>query len=285
MGRKGSEETPLPDNKKTPLRVALGGLGAVGLPVAEWLDSENEPLLKLVAVSAGNKERAAERLAHLNNPPDVVGLEGLADVADVVVECAPPEKFLDVCAPAIEAGKILVPLSVTQLLHHMDLIDRARETGATIVVPTGAIVGLDTVRAAAEGNLQSVVMRTHKPPAGFQKSVWVREQGMNLMGLNAPKKLYEGSVRDAADKFPANVNVAVALSLAGLGPDETRYEVWADPTITRNTHWITVESDIVRVEMNIAGEPTEENPATGKIVPLSLIATLRGLVSPMRVGT
>lgn len=282
---KEAEDTSLQNTKKKPLRVALGGLGAVGLPVAEWLDTGEEPGLELVAVSAGDKIRAARRLAHLKRPPEIVDLADLATVADVVVECAPPERFLDVCGPAVEQGRILVPLSVTQLLHHMDLIDRARETGATIVVPTGALVGLDSVRAAAEGNLQSVVMRTHKPPAGFQKSRWVQEQGIDLMGLSAPKKLYEGSVRDAADKFPANVNVAVALALAGLGPDETRYEVWADPTITRNTHWITVESDIVRIEMNIAGEPTAENPATGKIVPLSMIATLRGMVSPFRVGT
>lgn len=272
-------------NKKKPLRVAMGGLGAVGLPVVEWLDSREEPGLELVAVSAGDKARAASRLAHLRTPPKVLDLADLAAVADVVVECAPPEHFAEVCGPAVEQGRILVPLTVSQLLHHMDLVDRARETGATIVVPTGALLGLDAVRAAAEGNLRSVVMRTHKPPAGFQKARWVQEQGIDLMGLTAPKMLYEGTVRDAADKFPANVNVAVALGLAGLGPDETRYEVWADPTITRNTHWITVESDIVRIEMNIAGVPTEENPATGKIVPLSMIATLRGLVSPLKIGT
>lgn len=267
------------------LRIALGGLGAVGLPVAEWLDSGEEPGLELVAVSANDKPRAAERLAHLKNPPRVIDLADLADSADVIVECAPPEHYMDVCAPAVERGKMLVTLSVSQLLHHMDLIDRARETGASIIVPTGALVGLDSVRAAAEGNLQSVVMRTHKPPAGFQKARWVQDQGIDLMGLTEPRRLYEGTVREAADMFPANVNVAVALGLAGLGPDETRYEVWADPTITRNTHWITVESDIVRVEMKIAGEPTPENPATGKIVPLSLIATLRGLVSPLKIGT
>ncbi|HBR84335.1 MAG TPA: aspartate dehydrogenase, partial [Erythrobacter sp.] len=117
----------------------MGGLGAVGLPVVEWLDSGEEPGLQLVAVSAGDKERAAGRLAHLKAPPPVMELAELAAVADVIVECAPPEHFLDVCGPAVEQGRILVPLSVSQLLHHMDLVDRARETGATIVVPTGAL--------------------------------------------------------------------------------------------------------------------------------------------------
>ncbi len=89
----------------------------------------------------------------------------------------------------------------------------------------------------------------------------------------------------AAAGFPANVNVAAALSLAGLGPDETMIEIWADPTVTRNTHNIKVDSDATRFEMTIEGVPSLENPATGMLTPLSVIATLRGLVSPMRVGT
>ncbi len=268
-----------------PVKVALGGLGAVGLPVAEWLDTEDEPKLVLTAVSAGDKARASRRLSHLARPPAVLDLGQLADVADVIVECAPPDRFLDVAAPAIEKGRILMPLTVTRLLHHLDLIDRARETGARIVVPTGALVGLDTVRAAAEGDLQRVVMRTHKPPKGFKKVDFVKDLGIDLDGLTEPVKLYEGSVRDAADKFPANVNVAVALGLAGVGPEKTRYQVWADPGVERNTHWIEVESDIVQVEMKIGGMPTEGNPATGRIVPLSVISTLRGLVSPLKVGS
>lgn len=269
----------------TPLKVALGGLGAVGLPVAEWLDTEEEPGLVLVAVSANDKQRAAQRLAHLSNPPPILELGELANVADIVVECTAPEKFIDVAGPVIEAGGILMPLTVTQLLHHMDLVDRARETGARIIVPTGALVGLDAVRAAAEGNLHTVVMRTHKPPKGFKKVQFVADLGIDLDTLTEPVMLYEGSVLDAADKFPANVNVAVALGLAGIGPERTRYQIWADPGIERNTHWITVESDILEVEMKIGGLPTKENPASGRIVPLSVIATLRGLVSPLKVGT
>ncbi|MEK9671439.1 MAG: aspartate dehydrogenase [Rhodospirillaceae bacterium] len=269
----------------SPVKVALGGLGAVGLPVAEWLDAGNEPRLKLVAVSANDRIRAKDRLAHLKTPPPVLGLSDLADAADVIVECVAPAVFVDVARPAIDAGRILMPLTVTQLLHHMDLIDRARETGAQIIVPTGAIVGLDTVRAAAEGNLHTVIMRTHKPPKGFKKVAFVADMGIDLENLTEPVKLYEGSVLDAADKFPANVNVAVALGLAGIGPASTRYEIWADPWIERNTHWITVESDILQVEMKIGGLPTEANPATGRIVPLSVIAALKGLVQPLKVGT
>ena len=96
--------------------------------------------------------------------------------------------------------------------------------------------------------------------------------------------VFEGSASHGAKGFPANVNVAAALSLAGIGPDKTTLELWADPGVTRNTHRIEVESDTARFSMQIENVPSE-NPRTGKIVALSTIAALRGLVSELNVGT
>ncbi len=277
---------------KQPLRVGIAGLGTVGLPVARWLDGNaggnapgNSDTLVLAAVSAANEKRAAERVAEFKAPVPVVGLGGLAECADVIVECAPPELFTEIAEPAIQAGRVLIPLSVTSLLERMDLVALAGETGARIVVPTGALLGLDALRAAALGTVHSVTMVTRKPPQALKKVKYVAELGVDLDRLEAPLKLYEGSVADAAAKFPANVNVAVALGLAGIGPDKTQFEIWADPTVTRNTHTIKVEADSARFEMTIGVVPTEENPATGKLVHLSVIETLRGLVATFRVGT
>ncbi len=96
--------------------------------------------------------------------------------------------------------------------------------------------------------------------------------------------MFEGSARDGARGFPANVNVAAALALAGIGPDRTRLEIWADPTVTRNTHTIEVEADSARFRMTIENIPSE-NPRTGRITALSVIACLDGLVAPLRIGT
>jgi aspartate dehydrogenase len=266
------------------LRVGIGGLGTIGLPVAKWLDRGVEGLT-LTAVSAADRERAQERVAELKTSVPVVGLNELAEHADVVLESAPPERFLEIAEPAIRAGRVLVTLSVTSLLEHMDLIELARETGARIVVPTGAILGLDAVRAAALGEVRFVTMVTRKPPKGLKKAPFVIEQGIDLDALDAPMKLYQGSVAGAARKFPANVNVAVALALAGIGPDRTEYEIWADPGVSRNIHTIKVDSDTAAFEMTIAVVPMEENPATGQIVPLSVMETLRGLVTPFKAGT
>ncbi len=267
------------------LKVALAGIGAIGLKVAVWLDTEAADGLELVAVSARDKDGARRKLAGLSRSPEIMEVRELAAHADIVVECAPPPLFRDVAGPVVEGGKTLVALTATQLLVNEDLVERAKETGARIIVPTGALLGLDAVRAAAEGSIHSIVMRTRKPPAGLKSAPFVVDQGIVLDGLNEAKCLFSGSVRDAAQKFPANVNVSVALALAGVGPDETRYEVWADPEVTRNTHSIKVDADSARFEMSIEGTPTEENPATGKLTPLSVITTLKDMVRTLRVGS
>lgn len=268
-------------------KVALAGLGAVGLKVAQWLDGEEAGALGLrfAAVTASSEASARAKLSGLRSSPAYLPPAELAGAADVVVECLPPELFRDVAEPTLRAGRILMPLSVTQLLVNWDLTDLASMSGARIIVPTGALLGLDAVRAAAEGTLHSVTMRTRKPPAGLAKAPFVLEQGLDLSNLSAPLKLYEGSVCDAAQKFPANVNVAVALSLAGAGPDKTHYEIWADPGVTRNTHVIEVDAEEVSFQMSIAGVPTQENPATGKLTPLSTIAALKGLVQAVKIGS
>jgi aspartate dehydrogenase len=266
------------------LTVGLGGFGAIGGALARRLD-RGLPGLRLVAVSARDRARAERRLSVLRNPAPVVPLAELAALAEVVVECAPAAAFREVAEPALRAGRILMPLSVGQLLEHGDLIDLAERTGARIVVPTGALLGLDAVRAAAEGEIRRVSMVTRKPPQGLAGAPYLAHHGIDLAGLSAPLKVFEGSALDGARGFPANVNVAAALSLAGIGPERTRLEIWADPHVTRNTHRIVVEADAARFEMQIENVPSDENPRTGRITALSVIAALRRLTATMCVGS
>lgn len=267
-----------------PLRVGLAGLGAVGQPVARLL-LEGINGLVLAAVSVRDPEKAKRTIPALGDSVAFVEPGALAGLCDVVIEGLPPSQFLAVARPTIEAGRIFMPLSVGQLLIHADLIERARETGARILPPTGALLGLDAVRAAAEGEIRSVTMVTRKPPKGLEGAPYLVEKGIRLEGLKEPLKVFDGSARDGARGFPANVNVAAALSLAGIGPDRTRLQIWADPGVDRNIHRIEVEADAARFSMQIENVPSAENPRTGKITGLSTLAALRGLVSELRVGS
>ncbi|MFN3658844.1 MAG: aspartate dehydrogenase [Pseudolabrys sp.] len=268
---------------KTDLRIGLAGLGAVGLEVAKRLIA-GVPGLRLAAVAVRDAEKARRALPQIGDTIPVRPLAALADDCDVVVECLPPALFREVAVSTIDKGRIFMPLSVAQLLEHPDLIARAKEKGARILVPTGALLGLDAVRAAAEGTIHSVTMVTRKPPAGLEGALYLRERNITLAGLTEPKKVFAGTAREGARGFPTNVNVAAALSLAGVGPDKTRLEIWADPTVTRNTHTIAVDADTMRFTMTIENVPSE-NPRTGKSVAPSTVAALRALVSELKVGS
>ena len=273
------------DVRNQPLKLAIAGLGAIGLPIARRVDAGDIPGLALVAVAVRDEAKARKSMAGFRSPRRWSRLAALADMADVIVECLPSKHFLEVAEPAIARGRIFMPLSVGALLDHMQLVDLARETGARIVVPTGALLGLDAVRATAEGKIASATIITRKPPAGLAGAPLLVKQGVSVEGLTAPLKVFDGSAREAIAGFPANVNVAVALSLAGIGPDRTRIEIWADPGVTRNTHTVKVTSDSSDLTMTIENIPDPDNPRTGRITALSALAALRRLTSPLVVGS
>jgi aspartate dehydrogenase len=270
-------------NTRTDLRVAIAGLGPIGTKVAEALDRGIDGLV-LVAVSAQNPEKHRSWLGGLASAPAVLGIEKLVDVADIVVECAPAKLIRSIVAPFVGSGKTAVVLSAGALLENEDLIELAKQSGGQIVVPTGALIGLDAVTAAAMGKIHSVRMVTRKPVHGLAGAPYIVENNIDIERITEPLRIFEGTAREAAKGFPANLNVAVALSLAGIGPDRTRLEIWADPTVTRNIHRVEVESDSARFSMSIENIPSE-NPKTGRITALSVIAYLRKLHASLRVGT
>lgn len=265
------------------LRVAIAGLGSIGSKIATALEQGIEGLvLSAVAVRDSAKHQAF--LNGLRRPPKVLPIDQLGDAADIVVECAPSSQLRAIVEPAVKRGRSAVVVSVGGLLDNFDLVDLARTSGGRILVPTGALIGLDAVNAAAVGTIHSVKMVTRKPIDGLKGAPFIVQNNVDIDNLREPLKLFEGSARDAAKGFPANVNVAVALSLAGIGPDRTQMQVWADPTVTRNVHRIEVEADSARFSMGIENVPSE-NPKTGMITALSVIALLRKQRATLCVGT
>ena len=262
-------------------RVAIAGLGAVGRALVKPLDG-GVPGFELTAVSARDRPNAKEWLRVLGVDVPVVGIEELEQFANVVIECAPARLLPRIAEPVLQAGKEVIVLSVGALLEHPELIDLAKSQGGVISVPTGALVGLDAIAAAAEGEISSLRLVTRKPPAGLAGAPGV--EGLVLENLTEPIRVFSGTAREVAKGFPANLNVAVALSLAGNGPDQTEVEVWADPGVTKNTHTIYMESDVADLTMTIENIPSE-NPRTGRITAPSVISMLRKRGATLRVGS
>jgi len=271
------------NNATRATRVAIAGLGTIGRVLARRLH-EGIPGLTLACVAAHDHAKAQTWLDGQGISCPLIELDELPRHADLAIECAPAAIIERICRPMLEAGKAVMVLSCGALLDRPALVDLAREKGGQIIVPTGALLGLDAVTAAAEGQITAVRMTTRKPPRGLAGAPYLVANGISVDGLNAAKRVFCGTAREAAAGFPANVNVAAALALAGIGPERTTIEIWADPAVERNCHQIEVDSDSARFTLAIENIPSE-NPKTGRITALSVLAALRKLHAPLRVGT
>lgn len=270
----------------TDLRVGVIGCGAIGGAVCRAL-IRGIPGLKLTAVMSSQKQKAADFVRLLScEDEEILACESSAELAqhsDVIVEAAPAYTFRTNVEPLIECGKRVVTVSAGALFENFDLVSLARDRGAKIIVPSGALLGLDAVAAVTEGSVEMIHMETRKPPNGLAGAPYLANSDIELEGLQERVRIFTGTAAEAIKGFPANLNVAVALGLAGPGPEKVSLELWVDPDIRFNIHKIRVVSDSALMEMEIQNIPTE-NPKTGRITALSIIATLRKLTAPLQVG-
>lgn len=265
--------------------VGIAGCGTIGRKVASELDAGAVPGVVLRAITSRNMERAARFASTLGCCPPVVGLRRLVDMVDLVVEAAPASAMDSIALATLSEGKDLLALSGGALLERLDLFELAERNGATIYVPSGAIAGLDGIAGACFGRVDSLTMITRKPPEGLKGAPGIDLYGIDLDAVSEPTAVYEGPALEACKLFPANVNVAAALSMAGLGPRRTRIKIYADPAVDKNTHNIIVEGEFGRLIILIENIPSDANPKTGKMSALSALATLRRIVSTVQVGT
>jgi len=161
----------------------------------------------------------------------------------------------------------------------------AEKTGRKVYIPSGAIVGLDNIKAAAVRPIEEVTLITKKPPRSFEGAPFITRRKINLSALNKPLLLFEGSAREAVKLFPKNVNVSASLSLAGIGPDRTKVKIIADPQTKSITHEIHVKGEFGEIMTRTFNKPFPENPKTSYIAALSAIATLRKICGNIIIGT
>ena len=239
----------------------------------------------LAAVSANDRGKAAERLSHLGCRVPVVTIGELEPLADIVVECAPAKLLPAIAEPFLRAGKTVIVLSAGALLGHPHLVELARERGGQIVVPTGALLGLDAVTAAAEGEIRAVRMITRKPVRGLAGAPYLAEHNIEIADITEPLVRFQGHAARGRGRLsgqPQRRGGAVARRHR-RGQDDARDlggpgACRATPTASRSN------SDSASFSMAIENIPSD-NPKTGRITALSVIAYLRKLNAPLRVGT
>jgi aspartate dehydrogenase len=268
------------------MKVGLAGFGNVGRDLAHRLASGVIPEMQLVAVSARDLAQARQNAAALRPVPQVVPVTELASLCDVVVECATADSFAEIARAVLGAGKILICVSAGGIPSCPELADLARKHRGRVRVASGAMPGLDIIRSAAEGTIRRVHLKSRIKPSSMAHEPYVLERGHDFEKRPPaePIKIFEGTAGVAAGHFPRHFNVAVSLSLAGIGFDRTTVEIWIDPDIPGAIHQVELEGDEINLTMTSRNRPSE-NPRTSRIVSPSILAALRALVAPVVSGS
>ncbi len=257
------------------LRIGIVGMGVIGTAIAKAASGDIAGVT-LAGVTVRDPAKAGGFPAY--------PLPALINGCDLIVEAATQAALRELAPAVLAAGKHLMVLSVGGLVGVLDEWARlAEKHRCRILVPSGAIAGLDGVKGAREGHITAVTMETRKPPRGLAGAPYIETNRIDLDAITTETLIFEGPATEAVRAFPANVNVVAALSLAGIGPDRTRIRIFAVPGQTRNQHRITIEGEFGRLLIEVENVPSE-NPRTGKLSYMSAIAMLRELGSPLRVG-
>lgn len=271
------------------MRVGILGLGTIGGYVLDRLMREAIPGCEVAVVCVRSEASRGVSRARGHGVPLVTEVgDMLEHQPQVIVETASHEALQKHGEMILRAGIDLIPLSLgalvsTQLLE--TLIEAARDNDSILHIPSGGIGGLDALQAAMNTQVTEVTMTSRKPPEAWKSISYVQSLDLDLDRMTEPTLLYEGPARDCVKKFPQNINIAAALSLAGVGFDRTQIRILADPTVTLNTHEIHCEGESGRFHMVLENLPVPENPKTTYMACISTIAALKRIRSHYRIGT
>ncbi len=269
------------------LKIGVIGCGAIGTEICRAVDTKLINA-ELVGIYDKSGERCEKLLGTLNSKPQILIPGELIMKVDLVIECASQAAVREFGTMVLKNGKDLMILSVGALTDPKllsGLIKAAKENDCKIYVPSGAIAGLDGLKSASTARINRVMLTTTKNPEGFEGAPFVLENNIDLGSFREKTLLFEGNAEAAIAAFPANVNVAASLSLAGIGSKETRVRVFVDPRALRNIHEISVEGAFGNFTCRVENVPSPDNPRTSFLAALSAIATLKKITEPLQIGT
>ena len=267
------------------MKVGIVGIGSIGSTVALELDKGTIPGIELVALAARNKDKLETFSRELNRPVAIGDLNSWIAKCDLIIEASGAATVDQIVRSSLAKEKDVMILSVGALIENKSLIQLAQEANKRIHIPSGAIAGLDGIKAAAFGDIKDVTIVNRKPPSALKGSPGAKSSQIDLDSLREPYTLFSGTVAEGYRLFPANVNVAVAVSLAGVGVDKTKMEVIVDPNIDVNVHEVTLDSSIGRMSLFIEGKASDKNPRTSASTAFSVLSYLSQMVSHIKIGT
>jgi len=271
------------------MRIGIIGGGVIGRLVLEHVRRGELGDVTAVAILGRNNASRGKPLAADFGVEFVTSVDELVALKpDAVVEAASHDAVRQYAAPLLDAGISVIVLSGGALVDdalRTKLERLAAERKAMLYVPSGGIGGLDALKAACAAGVDEVEIAVTKPPAAWQGIPYVERLGVDLDRLTGPTTLFDGTAREGVPHFPANVNIAAVLAMAGVGFDRTRLKVVADPALRFNTHYISVRGRTGTISIKLESVPSPDNPKTALLACYSALAAIKAFGSPVRYGT
>jgi len=254
------------------INLGIIGCGAIGTDVAKAADKM--PQINRIYIFDIDKN-ASKNIEKITKKTEIKEVKDFLTDVDVVFEAASQDAVNEYAKMVLKEGKDLIIMSVGSLFDkkfRKRLEEIASEKQCKIYLPSGAVCGIDGVLSASIDVIDEVTLVTTKPP--------------NSLGKKIEKRviLFEGTARNAVKKFPQNINVAASLSLAGIGFDDTKVRIVADPVVTRISHRILAHGKFGRLRAEVTNMPNPNNPKSSYMASLSAIATLKKIVNPIQIG-
>jgi aspartate dehydrogenase len=269
------------------LKVGIVGCGAIGSSLAEeiFIGLRDSACLAALYDIKREKSEALSRQLTKSTKFCVADLETLIRKSDLIIESSCAKAAWEIARKSLVNGRKVMVMSVGGMVGHLDqLLVLAKKFNAQIYFPSGAISGIDALKAANIAGVQRVVLTTRKHPDAFNGVEYVVKK-FKLTGLKKDKVLFFGTASQAVKYFPQNVNVAAVLGLAGIGMYRTKVRIIACPGIRKNIHEILIESKAAKIFTRTENILHPQNPKTSYLAVLSAIATLKQILQPIKIGT
>jgi len=266
-------------------KLGVVGCGTIGAEIATAVSSEQIDGYILAGLCDIDVVKAQRLSVLLDQAVEILDLDELIAASEIIFEATNKAAMPTVARKALGAGKTVLVMSAGGLADDPSIVDLAEEKGGLLCCPSGAICGVDGILAAREAGLQRVRITSTKHPKSLRGAPFLVKHNVIVDGLSEPTTVFEGTAREAIEAFPANANVSITLSTAGLGIDRTEVRIVADPDCKRTKHEIVAEGDFGNIRTVTEGNVAPGNPRTGYLAILSAKAALRKVNSRFCAGT
>lgn len=272
--------------KDEKLKIGIIGCGAIGSRVAKAVNSEFKNLCLLSGLYDINLEKTRDLARDLSRP----GLfkssyESLLLSSDFIVEAVNATNTRSIIRQALQLKKGILVMSVGKLLMAKSLFQLAKRNNCPLLIPSGAIAGLDTIKAATQGKVSRITLTTKKPPLSFKNNSYLTKKGINLKKIKAERVLFEGNVNKAVKFFPQNINVAATIALACKDTKKLGIRIITSPKFRTNSHEIEIIGNFGQVNTRVQNLMCPDNPKTSYLAILSAIQTLKEFFNTIKIGT